>query len=33
MHEPKKLYPAFFVKNPDAMEAFKKYGVAHMKDL
>jgi len=31
--EPKTLYPAFFVENPDAMEAFKKYGVAHIKDL
>ena len=31
--EPKTLYPAFFVENPDAMEAFKKYGMAHIKDL
>jgi alpha-amylase/alpha-mannosidase (GH57 family) len=31
--EPKTSYPAFFVENPDAMEAFKKYGIAHIKDL
>jgi hypothetical protein len=27
------LYPAFFVKKPDVMEAFEKYGVAHINDL
>ena len=31
--EPKTLYPAFFVQNLDAMEAFKKHGVANIKDL
>jgi hypothetical protein len=30
--EPKTSYPVF-VENPDAMKAFTKYGIAHIKDL
>jgi hypothetical protein len=31
--EPKTAYPPFFRDNPDAMDAFKRHGVAHLKDL
>ncbi len=31
--EPKTAYPPFFRYNPDTMEAFKKHGVANLKDL
>ena len=31
--DPKTSYPPFFQDNPDAMEAFKKHGVANLKDL
>ena len=31
--EPKTAYPPFFQDNPDAMEVFKKSGVANLKDL
>jgi hypothetical protein len=31
--EPKTVYSPFFQDNPDAMEAFKKHGVANLKDL
>ena len=31
--EPKTLYPVFLVENPDAMEAFKTYGLVQIKDL
>ena len=27
------MCPSFFVDNPDAMNAFKKHGVANIKDL
>ena len=29
----KDIVSCFFVNNPHAMEAFKKYGIAHIKDL
>ncbi|KAI2509539.1 hypothetical protein MHU86_4916 [Fragilaria crotonensis] len=31
--DPKTSYPPFFQDNPDAVEAFKKHGVANLKDL
>ncbi len=31
--EPKTAYPPFFQDNPDTMEAFKKFGVANLKDI
>ena len=30
---PKSRMPPFFIENPDAMDAFKKYGVSNLKDL
>jgi hypothetical protein len=30
---PKSRLPPFFIENPDAMDAFKKYGVSNLKDL
>ena len=30
---PKSQMPPFFIENPDAMDAFKKYGVSNLKDL